>query len=118
MEPVLAGLRVVLDAGAPAQPVELPPVDRYTVLGPHPDLDKHHADQMAARQKAQSLDRLYQQRRYLGGWCTALYSQPPADRDELQRLLAQALPKYRDVVQQIMDELSRKQAPGGGAKGP
>ncbi len=107
VEPVLAGLRLVLDAGAPARPTDLPRVDRYTVMGEHPDLEKRHAEQMAARQNAVLLDRLFKQRSGLAGMCTALYSQPPADPEELQRLLTQALPRYPDVVQQIMTELKK-----------
>jgi hypothetical protein len=107
MAPVLAGLRLVLDAGAPAQPVQLPSVDMYSVLGPRAVFEKRHAEQMAARKKAEALYKLHDSRRALVDACTWLYRQPPADPDELQRLLTQALPKYPDVVQQIMTELKK-----------
>ncbi len=106
MEPLLAGLRVVMDAGAPPEPVPLPRVDADSGLGPPPpQLAKRHADQMAAREKAELLNGLFWGRSALIGTCTVVYSQPPTDPDELQRLLTQALPKYPDVIQEIMSGL-------------
>ena len=106
MQPVLTGLSVVMDAGAPSQAPTLPAVGMMSGAGPPPPgLEKRHAEEVAARKKAESLSRLFEQRRALVGTCAWLYRQPPADPDELQRLLTQALPKYPDVVEQIMGGL-------------
>lgn len=107
MRLILRGLRIVLDAGAPSGRVALPAVDMYTMPGPlPPETQKRYSEQVAARQRAQLLNRLYESRRALVSWSASLYHRPPSDVDELSALVAEQLGRNPDVVREIMERLN------------
>ncbi len=109
--PVLDGLKLVLDNGAPKERVELPAVGKYNIAAPpdSPALQRarqRHAEQMAARQTAERLDSLKFYRGIFVQQCINLYLREPADPDELTRLATEALADHPEALQDLLDQLA------------
>ena len=115
-EAALEALAFMVASGAPRVPAPAPTMVMPDIVGPHADEAVRHqlSANAAAQEKSDALKELCQYRSQLVDRLAYMYSKPPQTADELHALALDALSRYPEVVQEIMDRLATKL--GQGAK--
>ena len=113
--PALAGLKLVMENGAPREAVPLPTVvidNTFIPMGAPgreealQEIARRHAAQLAERRKAELLNVLQRFREWFIRSCVNLYLQDPADPDELRRLASEALADHPEARADLLDQLA------------